>query len=211
MPIICKKLPRGARRSAASRFLSLVAAALLLVCGLGAAAALSACQADETTVVSKKVESAISVFKNSSSAEESALIADNQNPFLGFGVSEQEAASSLLKNFSYELGDVAIDGDAASVTVHATNADITSVMQNVTQQTLGDAITTKAQESNAAEIQSMLSKNILDAMAADDAQTVSQDIVVNFVRDGESWDFSDPSQILQVLFAGHGEALNQTS
>lgn len=206
-----KQSPRGLKSPAVSRFLSFVAAASVLASVQVAVLSATACQVDEARVVSNKVESAISAFRDSSYAEESALIADNQNPFDGFGVSEQEASSSLLKNFSYELGDVVIDGDAATVMVHATNADITSIMQNVTQQTLGDAITTKAQESNTAEIQSLLSNHILDAMAADDAPTVSQDVVVNLARDGENWNFSDPSQILQVLFAGHGNALSQTS
>lgn len=183
-------------RSFFVRLFLLFVVALLVGCGL------SGCKSDDTTVVSQKLESAIFAFKNSQHAEETKLIADNQNPLLGFGVAEQEAAASCLKHFGYEIGDVTIDGDRASATVHATNADFNAVMQAATQQALENAIKTKTQQANGPEIENMLSKGILDGMAAEDAKIVFADIVVNLTRNANEWTFDDPSQILQILFAG---------
>lgn len=187
---------RRARRAACVLFSALVAFAFLVP--------LTACHASEEAVVSQRVTDAIAAFQKGDEAAQNALLDADNNPFLGFGVSDKDAAATLLKHFSYSLGTVTVNegGETAQVVVHAQNVDIKQLMQDATQKTMDDAITMQSTTDNQEEIEQNLSKGILDAAGADDAQTISADVTVNLKKENGSWSFVDPAEILNVLLAG---------
>ncbi len=154
--------------------------------------------------MSSKVTDAITAFQKGDEGAQDSLLGADDNPFLGFGVSDKDATADLLKHFSYSLGDVTVDegGETAQVVVYAQNIDIKQLMQDATQNTLEDAITLHSTTDNQAEIAQNLSKGILSDAAAEDAQTISADVTVNLKKDNGNWSFVDPHEILKVLFAG---------
>lgn len=165
---------------------------------------LTACHPSDEAAVSSKVTDAIMAFQKGDEGAQNALLGSDDNPFLGFGVSDKDATADLLKNFSYSLGDVTVDegGETAQVVVHAQNIDIKQLMQDATQNTMEDVITLHSTTDNQAEITQNLSNEILNAAGAEDAQTISADVTVSLKKDNGNWSFVDPHEILKVLFAG---------
>lgn len=164
---------------------------------------LTACHASDEAAVSSKVTDAITAFQKGDEGAQNALLGSDDNPFLGFGVSDKDATAGLFKNFSYSLGDVTVDegGETARVVVHTQNVDIKQLMQDATQKVMNDAITLHSTADNQAEIAQNLSNEILNAAGAEEAQTISADVTVNLKKDDGNWSFIDPSEILKVLFA----------
>lgn len=162
------------------------------------------CQGNDEAQITQKVSDAIAAFKNGNEGAQNELISQDENPFLGFGVSDKDATTALLKHFSSSIEGVSIDEGAqtAQVVVHASNVSIKAIMEAATQKTMDDAITLSVTPDNKEEIAKSLSQEVLDAAASDDADIISADITVNVKNENGAWVFVDAHEILEVLFVG---------
>ena len=185
----------------------LVAVACALV-ALGLTLGLSACGSSQRDLIKEQVAAELDRVSDASEENVRALLGDEAfTSIQDQGLDPVALYSSLFGKFTYEIGDVAVEKDTATVTLTVTNVDIAAALSGY-EEAVGawaasdDAVYTFDQEGQEG-IEREVARMLYEALTNADLPTVTNEVAIDFRRDADGvWAPADETQVTSALFAG---------
>ncbi len=180
------------------------------VLGIGVALGLTAC---DNTPEEEAIQLAFSNEIDSARAydpdvveelEESADLKSYIETLEAAGIDTETLWNAVFQHFDYTIEDVTVDGNSAIITMTATNADFTQILDDVTAQA-GDWLTTEDGAELFASDQSAalgtIASMAIDAIAAEDAPTTTETVRVMLQKVDGNWELaSNPADFVAPNF-----------
>jgi hypothetical protein len=109
------------------------AALIAIVCALALTLGLTACGSaqSEEDAVKKAVASELDQFKNVSEEAYNAFESAGGEQIEAMGIDGKEFIDAWLDGFDYTIGDVAVEGDTATVKVNLTSKNLVGALMNI--------------------------------------------------------------------------------
>ena len=192
----------------------LVTVAVAAVVAVGMTVGLSACQNDEELIKSS-TKDVLDALKNPTE--------ENLEPYMGdvdqsdldemerYGIDPYELMGHVFKHFDYEIKDVEVEGDKATVSLSVTNASVKDAADEVTQEIMEEArqdpdSLSRYQSDQKAFMQYYINK-VYDALdkATD---TTTTDATLTFHKENNEWEVDEDSldEFLSAALGGIGES-----
>lgn len=184
------------------KVISAVAAALLLVVGI---TFLGGCAKTSEDVLRETVENEFDAYKNLEDAalEKIAQTAE-QEGLSDLGISGVDFASAVLAGFDYDIDDIQIDGETATVHVMIASKSSTDF-----ENKLSEAVQAFV-DSDAAQGMTPDEKNtqigVITMKAFEDAEIINEEAELQFQLQDKTWVSTNASEVLagldSLVFAG---------
>lgn len=196
---------RVTRRSLAR----IVCAALVLVLFAGTGLLLAGCSKAEEQLIRVGVSQSLDALKNPSreSLEPyvSQLEQDGVSRLEGYGIDVYDLAAHVLRGFDYQLGDVRVSGDTATVEVHVKGKDLASALEATwSAYSAGDgmsALVSTYQSGGEAAVARELLSRFYEQLDASNEQ-VEGDVTLDLEKGESGWQPTkdDAQRVADVLF-----------
>ena len=136
------------------------------------------------------------------------LDTDTVDALDAYGIDAKEFWACLFSNLDYEIGDIKVDGDAATAELTIENTDLDAAFE-VWEEDISSWITSsEAQDLYAEEGENALMKysfeQLMDTIEHGDIDIVSDDVTVSLEKVDGEWAISEDSydDLVNALFAG---------
>jgi hypothetical protein len=153
---------------------------VLMSCAL--AFALGGCANDETAI-RNGLTTELDQFKDPDSALWKEITASSASEFADMGVESQDLINAWTEGFSFEVGEITVDGDTAQATISITSKQLASAMTAAQEALLSDM--SSLEQMTEAEIQKKTGEVILDALKK--STPVTTEITVPCTKSGNQW------------------------
>lgn len=177
-----------------------------LVLAVGAQVSLAGC-VNEGRAIQEVLTSELDDLKNVDETQLRDILGDEDfDQLASIGVDTQAFYGGLFKHFSYEVGDISVDGADAQVALTVTNVDLESVLKDWVVSVYAYMFSSEGlavamggdQDAITAKMYGMLT----DALEAEDAPTKTADVTIDLVKKDTKWQIADRQQLASAVFAG---------
>ena len=186
-------------RSLWHHIVAIAAAAML---ALGAAFTLGGCAGtSDEDVIRDGVTKTLDAFKNPTK--------ENLTPYIGeldtdqvkqleaYGLDVYEFFGHAFKNFDYQLGDIAVDGDKATAAVKIQNTDVSKVARGVIDKVQNDEsiaaeVQKIAEKGDQAEVMKFVFSLIYEELDAT-TETATTDVQLTLTKTNNEWRIDEDS------------------
>ena len=114
--------------------------------------------------------------------------------------------SMMVANLSYSITEITEDGDTATATIEATNADFNiilgSVFSKAFTELIGYAFLPEEQQLSEEQKTAMYTQWLIEAYSADNLQTVTKTATVNMTYQDNGWKIEATDEFLDAIFGG---------
>ena len=129
--------------------------------------------------------------------------------------STKQLYTLIVKNLTYSITNITEEGDTATATIEATNADFNiilgSVFSKAFTELIGYAFLPEEQQLSEEQKTAMYTQWLIEAYSADNLQTVTKTATVNMTYQDNGWKIEATDEFLNAVFGGiisAGEAMN---
>jgi hypothetical protein len=177
---------------------------VLMSCAL--AFALGGCANDETAI-RNGLTTELDQFKDPNSALWKEITDSSASDFADMGVETQDLINAWTNGFSFEVGEITVDGDTAQAKISITSKQLISAMDGLTETLMNDP---SVQEMTESELTKKTGELILNAL--EKSAPVTTEITVPCTKSGNQWseDESATNEYARALlgsgYAGVGSA-----
>ena len=191
-------------RPLARKALTLFATAALATVSV---AGLSACGESQEDAIKSMLKEQFGQLEQVTDANIEEVFGDDEIAELQkYGIDATELYNACVKRFDYEVEDVSISDDTATVTLSVTNLDFATVAASWTDDMTAYLTSDEAANdyTNLGEdgILAKVMGQFVERLAADDAPTKTASVTLDLEKDGKTWEFSDEDQVVSAIFAG---------
>jgi len=155
--------------------ISVVAALTMMIMVAG-------CGKSDEQVIKDGISSELDQFKDVNSDQWQQNMSSLDSTLSGYGISSTDLVSSWVEGFDYQIGDVTIDGDTATVQVTITCKQLYPVMSAATQTLMNDP---DVSTMSVTDLQTKVGTEIMKEFQ--NATPVTTTISVPCEKSGNSW------------------------
>ena len=189
----------------AARLVSLVAACAVAAC---AALGLCACGPSEEEAIRDALAAELDQIAQTPTEDEMReALGGTYDELVAYGIEPSELYAALYSRFEYEMGDVSVDGDTATVTLSVTNVDVGEALSNFERYAMEwmyseealEIVMTQGEDAYVAAGMRLL----VDALSDEGLGTVTEDVSIELRRDSDgSWRLADEDEAARALLGG---------
>lgn len=177
------------------------------ICALAMVVGVTGCGQSPEEAVRQSITQRLDSLKGSGEQVVSQLSDSQLEGLESMGIDVVALYDALLAHFSYSIGNISVDGDAAEATIEVQNVDLQAVGQVVAGELQEWMTSSEAMEALVSGGQSAVVSKVMDVMIAaieaPDAPVTSGTVDVSMARaDDGSWNFTDSDEVEELLFAG---------
>ena len=114
--------------------------------------------------------------------------------------------SMMVANLSYSITEITEDGDTATATIEATNADFNIILGSVISQAfselIGYAFLPEDQQPTEEQLNALYMEWFTEAYSSDTLQTVTNTATVNMTYQENGWKIEATDEFLDAIFGG---------
>lgn len=191
-------------RPLARKALTLFATAALATVSV---AGLSACGESPEDAIKSMIKEQFGQLEQVTDANIEEVFGDDEIAELQkYGIDATELYNACVKRFDYEIEDISVSDDTATVTLSVTNLDFATVAASWTDDMTAYLTSDEAANdyTNLGEdgILAKVMGQFVEKLAADDAPTKTASVSLDLEKNGKTWEFSDEDQVVSAIFAG---------
>ena len=179
----------------------------LVACVL--ALGVSACGSHEEEAIRQGVDEMMAVFQNPVENDASSFVDDETLSVLeDYGIDANEYLSHCFRNLTYEIGDVTVNGDTATVSMSVTNANLMDALNVAGEEFGAFAETDEATELYQSEGEEALFAKLFEYLYAnldaEDVELTTTDVQLTLTKDEEgNWTVdSDNPEFYSAIYGG---------
>lgn len=120
--------------------------------------------------------------------------------------STKQLYTLIVKNLTYSITNITEEGDTATATIEATNADFNiilgSVFSKAFTELIGYAFLPEEQQLSEEQKTAMYTQWLIEAYSADNLQTVTKTATVNMTYQDNGWKIEATDEFLDAIFGG---------
>jgi hypothetical protein len=152
---------------------------VLMSCAL--AFTLGGCVNDEKAI-RDGLTTELNQFKDPNSVLWKEITASSADEFADMGVESQDLVNAWIEGFSFEIGEITVNGDTAQAEISITSKQLVSATSNLTETLMNDP---SIQQMTEEEATKKAGEIILDALRK--STPVTTEITVPCVKNGNQW------------------------
>ena len=170
-------------------------------------AGLSACGESQEDAIKSMIKEQFGQLEQVTDANIEEVFGDDEIAELQkYGIDATELYNACVKRFDYEIEDISVSDDTATVTLSVTNLDFATVAASWTDDmtaylTSDEAVndyTNLGEDGMVAKVMGQF----VERLAADDAPTKTASVTLDLEKNGKTWEFADEDQVVSAIFAG---------
>lgn len=191
-------------RPLARKALTLLATAALATVSV---AGLSACGESQEDAIKSMIKEQFGQLEQVNDDNIEEVFGDDEIAELKqYGIDAGEFYNACIKRFDYEIEDISVSDDTATVKLSVTNVDFATVAASwtddmnayLTSSEAVDDYTNLGEDGMLAKVMGLL----VEKLAADDAPTKTASVTLDLEKSGKTWEFADEDQVVSAIFAG---------
>lgn len=194
--------PGKAGRVRDAKGLGRIILAMVVVC-LGVSLALGACDGERGACL-RAVTGHLDDLRSADDDQVTASLGQELTDKLtAAGVDPVSLYRALVAHFSYEDAEATVDGETGSVSLKATNADLSAVLASWQTDYLQWAQSDEGSKADDNAVAAKAYGLLIEKLQADDVKTTTADVTIAMAKDAEAgWQPTDASQVARAIFAG---------